>query len=396
MIKILTLTFYYNKNSTGGAATSFLNIVDGLNKHGNFQIQNVFFRLNKNLGKLLNATGIGFNIFIPKIIKKIRDFKPHLIITQKAIALPSIISANIMNVPVINIIRDTTMTCPKYINIIDYGKSCSGLKKKKICFNCINYWRSLRVLIAGKSKEREFSLKTSFLTVFYKMKYIFTRLNFLIMNYATINIVASNLLKSILSTKINPKKIRVANITPIKRIIVPTSVEKKNWILFLIPIYEESHKGLEFVLRLAEFIPANYKFVIVGRKIILEDLSDIKSKVINLGYVIGEKLDRLFQESKITIIPTFCTEAFGRVIIESLINKTPVITSPNCGANQYFEDKKFLKIVPLKLPLWVKTIRKIINNPPKINEHDVTQIYHQFSMERSIKDLLNVIRSLKN
>ena len=134
MIKILTFTFYYKKNSAGGAAKSFLNIVDGLKKHGNFQIQNVFFRLNKNLKKFLNATGIGFNIFIPKIIKIIRAFKPHLILTQTRIALPSIISANIMNVPVINIIRDTTLACPKYINIVDYGKSCSGLKSRKICF----------------------------------------------------------------------------------------------------------------------------------------------------------------------------------------------------------------------------------------------------------------------
>jgi glycosyltransferase involved in cell wall biosynthesis len=392
MVKILTFTFHYTKSSFGGAAKSFLNIIEGLNKYGHFQIQNVFFKVKPTYKRFLNATGLGYLIFIPKIIQKIKRFKPHIIITQADIAFPSIISSSLMKIPVVNIIRDPTLICPKDIDIVNYGKACPGLKNRKTCFNCINDWRTLRNFLEIGVKRKEQSLKTTISTIYYKVKYFITRFNLKLLNCATINLVGSNLMKSILETNVKSKGVIVLNITPLKRKKISTSYTKKNQLLFLIPAYKEYHKGLEFVLRLAKFVPEKYKIVIAGRNLKIN--KNLKSKIINMGYVVGEELVKLFQESKITLVPSFWTEAFGRVIIESLTNKTPVISSPNCGANQYFNEKEYLKIVPLNLPLWIKSINQIIENPPVINEDDVNQIFNLFSIKKSISDLLNLITNI--
>ncbi|KKM89483.1 hypothetical protein LCGC14_1248240 [marine sediment metagenome] len=66
--------------------------------------------------------------------------------------------------------------------------------------------------------------------------------------------------------------------------------------------------------------------IIVGGLIPKKRLEGILSKVINFGPVTSDVLDRLYQSSKITSVPSFFTEAFGRVIIESIVNGTPVIT----------------------------------------------------------------------
>ena len=97
----------------------------------------------------------------------------------------------------------------------------------------------------------------------------------------------------------------------------------------------------------------------------------------------------------ITLVPTFCTEAFGRVIPESLVNRTPVISSPQCGANQFFKGiNDAVRVVPLKLDLWMKAIEDIIVNPPIINNKFINHIYRQFSLEKSKEDFIEVIKEV--
>lgn len=48
---------------------------------------------------------------------------------------------------------------------------------------------------------------------------------------------------------------------------------------------------------------------------------------------------------------TFCTEAFKRVIIESLIYFTHVISSPSCEANTFFKNNEYIKVIPIILNL---------------------------------------------
>lgn len=394
MIKILTVTFYYDTRTAGGASKSFLKIIEGLKQSKEFEIEALTFSIRKKLVKLYKPIGVGYFAYIPKIVKKINIFKPSIIITQTALALPSIISGKIKNVPVINIIRDTSLICPKYLDIIDYGNSCPGLKSKKICYSCIDNWRMLRVLLGNRPKGWQNSLKSVSSTLVYKILYFICRMQLYVYNKASINLVASNLMKSILSNNIRSEKTKVLNITPIEKTEIPSSINKKNQLLFLIPSYDASHKGLNFVLKLSKYIPNNYKIIIVGKILAPDKIKEFQSKIINYGFTTGRQLNDLFQDSKITLVPSFYTEAFGRIIIESIVNNTPVISSPNCGANSFIENKDYLATVPLKISLWIHKINEFIENPPLITTNDINFLYYQFSINKSKLEFTDLIKSL--
>jgi len=336
MVRILIVSSHYKKKSPGGASQSIINIFEVLKEISHFNIK----FLHPSLGKFKNfllPPDISSYFFIPKILREIKKFKPHIIITQRDIGKAAIISGRIKKIPVINIIRDTSLICPKYLDIVDYGNSCPGLKSKDICYSCINYWRTLRVLLGNRPKGWQNSLKSTYSTLGYKILYFICRMQLYVFNKASINLVASNLMKSILSNNLRSEKIKVLNITPIEKKEIPSSINKKNQLLYLIPSYDASHKGLNFVFNLSKYIPNNYRIIIVGKILAPNKIREFQSKIINYGFTTGKQLDYLFQSSKITIVPTFCTEAFGRIIIESIINKTPVISSPNCGANSFFD-----------------------------------------------------------
>jgi glycosyltransferase involved in cell wall biosynthesis len=394
MIKVLTITFPYEARTAGGASKSFLRIIKGLKQSKEFRIEALILSVRKNLIKFYNPLEIGYFAFIPKIVKKINNFKPNIIITQTALALPSIIAGRIKKIPVINIVRDTSLICPKFVDIFNYGNSCPGLESKKICYNCINHWRTLRVLLGNRTKGWQNSLRSTYSTIGYKLLYFTCRMQLYLFNKASVNLVASNLMKSILSNKIRSEKIKVLNITPMEKKEIPSSINKKNQLLFLIPSYDSAHKGLSFVLNLSKYIPNNYKIIIVGAILASNKIRAFQQNIKNYGFTTGKQLENLFQSSKITLVPSFYTEAFGRIIIESILNKTPVISSPNCGANSFIENKDYLAKVPLKIPLWIHKINEFIENPPLISNNDINLLYDQFSINKSKLEFSDLIKSL--
>lgn len=352
--------------------------------------------IDKKLLKINILYGLGYYTLIPKIIKSIKKHKPQIILVQTGFSLPTIIAGKLTKVPVINMIRDTNLICPKNVDIFNYGTSCKGLKNKKICDDCINRWRTLREIIGNRPIKWRFTLNSIITTLGYKARYYVALFNLYLFNHATINIVASNLMKTILSSNVDPKKIKVMNITPIMRKDIPKDLKKENNILFLIPKSDPSPKGLEFVLGLSKRIPADYKILIVGQLLPKLKTAKYNTKILNIERVTGRELDKLYQTSKITIMPTFCTEAFGRVIAESILNKTPVISSPNCGANEFFQNKDYVKIVPLIQTKWEKTIKELVENTPVISDSDIKQILNQFSIEKCISDFILLDNGLKN
>ncbi|MFX0012667.1 MAG: glycosyltransferase [Candidatus Hermodarchaeota archaeon] len=393
MIRILIVTTHYKKKSPGGAAQSLINIFNILKEESRFKI-NFFNPPLKEYKNLSLPSDIRYIFFIPKIIREINRFKPHIIITQRDIAYAAIISARLKKIPIINVVRDVSSICPKKVDTIVYGKACPGLINRKTCFDCINSWKELRVKLGYDKKGWPNSLNATFSIAFYKIKYFFCKLNIFFYKKATVNLVASELMKSNLSNNIQADKIKVLNITPINRQFVSNSVQKKNQFLFIINYYHEVNKGLEFVLELSKYIPVNYKIVIIGRKLSAKKIEKYSPKIINFGYVRGKKLVELFQTSKILLIPTMCTEAFGRAIIESIVNKTPVISSPNCGANYYVQDRNFIKIVPIKKSLWIKAIKETLQENYQITDNDVNEVYNLFSKEICKSDFINLIENI--
>jgi len=395
MFKVLIVSVRYGKESTGGAATSFMNIITGLKKDQNLKIK-IFSRSTTNLiKKFLDPLGISYYLYFYKIYSTIKSFKPNIIITQSRITFSAIFAAKLAKIPIVALIRDTSDVCPKHIDIIKYGIACPGLESRDICYKCIDFWRSLRVLIKNKPHEWQHTIRATTSSFIYKLRFFSTKLNLKLLNKADRVVVASELMKNILSNNIDRNKLKIINITPIKKRLNTDSV-RKNQLLFVIPSFEASHKGLDFISRLSKLIPIDYKILIVGGKLSLSELKISDSKIINYGHVSKNELESIYQQSKITLVPTFCNEAFGRVIIESISNNTPVISSPNCGANSSFKNKDFLAVVPLKVALWIDKINEFIENPPEITISDINSIYEQFSLFKSKRDFSDLINSMLN
>ena len=395
MFRVLIVSVRYGKESTGGAATSFMNIINGLKKDQNLKIK-IFSRSTTNLiKKFLDPLGISYYLYFYKIYSAIKSFKPNVIIAQSRITFSAIFAAKLAKIPIVALIRDTSDVCPKHIDIIKYGVACKGLESRNICYKCIDFWRSLRVLIKNKPHGWQHTIRAITSNIIYKLRFFSIKLNLKLLNKADRVVVASELMKNILSNHIDKDKMKIINITPIKRSLSTDSI-RKNQLLFVIPSFEASHKGLDFISRLSKLIPIDYKILIVGGKLPLSELGLSSSKIINYGQVSKTELDSIYQQSKITLVPTFCNEAFGRVIIESIGNKTPVISSPNCGANSSFKNKDFLAVVPLKISLWINKINELIENPPEITIIDINSLYEQFSLSKSKKDFSDLIKSMLN
>ena len=174
-LKILITSDYYGKNIPGGAHKSLRIIVNKLleNKKINIKIlacevkksekKNIsIVPLNKLISfiqnkaiRIIRSFGSDYFLYTLQILRTINKFNPHIIITQRNIAFPTIFCANIKKIPIIHILRDPTNICPKHVDIIKFGKACPALETKKICFNCINYWKTLRILIGDKPKGCE-------------------------------------------------------------------------------------------------------------------------------------------------------------------------------------------------------------------------------------------------
>ena len=387
-MKILIIAGYSGNKNIGGSFKSLLNIVNSLKAENNI---NVKVLKQKFENKVLKSIGLESYVLIPKFIKTIIKFNPDVVITQDTMAFPAIVASKLTKKPVIHIIRSTSDFCPKYVDIIGYGKVCEGINNRKQCFKCIDKWRTLRILIGNRLKGSEYSIRTSLVNVLYKIRYFVCLSNLHLTKKANINLVASNLMIKYFFNKIDKNKFKVVNITPIRKQVIEIEYKRKQ-LIFIRTDYDASHKGLDFIKKISKSIPKRHYILVIGGN---RGREKDYPKIVNIGHISSKLLNELLSDSIVTLIPSFCTEAFGRVIPESLVNKTPVISSPQCGANQFFEGfNDAIKVVPLKLDLWVKAIEDIITNPPIINNKFVNYIYRQFLLEKSKEDFIKVIKEV--
>ena len=177
MLKVLIVSVRYGKESTGGAATSFMNIINGLRKDQNLKIK-IFSRTTTNLiKKFLDPLGISYYLYFFKIYSAIKSFKPNIIITQSRIIFSAIFAAKLAKVPIVALVRDTSDVCPKHVDITKYGIACEGLESRDICYRCIDFWRSLRVLIKNKQNGWQHTISAIISSYIYKLRFFSIKLN---------------------------------------------------------------------------------------------------------------------------------------------------------------------------------------------------------------------------
>lgn len=144
--------------------------------------------------------------------------------------------------------------------------------------------------------------------------------------------------------------------------------EKKK--LTLINSHEK--KGIELVLQLAfkykneEFMiveswgVTNYKYKKIIEKMknvtILQHQSDIK---------------KIYEETKLLLVPSLCEEAFSRVIIEARVNNIPFIANNIGGISEAADGSGKLIPYPYDINDWYLAIEELLgkdNNPESYNE----------------------------
>jgi len=355
----------------------------------------------KRLNSLIKTLGINQYFSIYSILKEISQYKPDFIIVQRDLTFTAILAGFLKKVPVINIIRDGMGFCPKDIDTKGY-KNCSIYLSKKECWECINRWRSVRILLSDKPKGSNKTLLSSFYTIYYKMQYFFTKIYLHIMNYAFVNIVASPLMKKLVEKRIRNKRIAIRKITPIDKSNINKNTDKidkviinriensKNLILFVLPRNEGGSKGYPFVKKLITLISKDSLIIVVGT--IINELKKYEN-VINIGKIPTNNLYYLYEKANLTIVPSIYTEAFGRIVIESVINKTPVLVSPQTGANYLFKNKNYVKILPLRVNLWIEEIKKFLEAPIEISDEEVVFFENMFSPKECANDIMSLIKS---
>ncbi|MFX1444099.1 MAG: glycosyltransferase [Promethearchaeota archaeon] len=419
-MRLLYIDHNFDVTSIGGAFKSSYAIISEFSKNSENKIlvlaENTMNISQKNLeirqlplilrmpSRKLNyfINLLKFNIYLNffTILRSIKKFKPDFIIVQRELSLPTILAGFFKKVPVVNIIRDAMWFCPKYIDIRKGFENCDEKVSRNVCWNCINRWRTFRIALLDKPKGSEHSLQAIFSTIYYKINYYITRVYFFLCKLAHLNIVASPLMKKIILKRNGRIQILIRDITPIDDSKFQIKTDKLNKyaierienahkiILFVIPRNEGGSKGYPFVNILLKKLPKEILVVVVGAE--LKDLSTY-SNVLNLSKMPTSNLYYLYRKANITIVPSIYTEAFGRVVLESIINGTPVITSPQCGANYVFRNKPYVKVIPLKTEFWIKEINNLINKPIQIQEKEITCLERRFSPQKCAKGILDIL-----
>ncbi len=367
------------------------------------QIKPIFTFPFKKMNSLLDFLRINQNLSFFQIFIKLNRIKPDIIIVQRDLTLATLIAAFLLKVKVINVIRDPMELCPKHIDIIDIRNNCLEVLSRKRCWSCIDRWRTLRIRLQDKPLKWNETWSAIFFTLFYKLRFYFVKLYVFFSKRIALNLVASPLMKEYVFNKIRKENILVKRLTPIddKPVIVSKEVKSEeilkkienlhNILLYVLPRNESGSKGYPFVKLLIEKLPKNYNFVIVGTTV-----NELKKfdNVINLDKVTTDILYNLYKKADLTIVPSIYTEAFGRVILESIKNKTPVMMSPQCGASYLFKDKEYAKVIPLNINIWIEEIQNFFKKPFKINEANIDFIRRDFSSKTCANELINLINKL--
>ena len=422
-MKILFIDQNFDATNIGGAFKSNYAIINELIKNNDFkvsvlatkakrierknfsvkEIKQILKSPSKRINSIIKFFRINQYLSIFPILKDIKKLKPNVIIVQRDNTFSVLLAGLLKKIPVINIIRDAMGFCPKDIDTKGF-KNCAIALTRKECWECINRWRTLRIFLEDKPKGSDKTLISSFYTIYYKIQYFLTKLYLYLMKYAYVNVVASPLMKELVKKRIKNNRILIRNITPIDKSNINIASDKldkeiidriKNSnkiILFVIPRNEGGSKGFPFVKMLLKKFPKDYLIIVVGT--IIDELLQHQN-VININKIPINNLYYLYQKANLTIMPSIYTEAFGRVVLESIINKTPIIVSPQTGANYLFRNKKYVKILPLKVSLWVKEIKNFLEEPIIIPDDDIRQIEKRFSPIECTNELINLMSNLK-
>ncbi len=301
-----------------------------------------------------------YDKFINKILI---DFKPHILLTNNLTGFSTKIwgVAKNLNIKIVHVLRDYYLQCPKTT------KFKNELNCESICFDC-------KLLSLNKKKNTQ------------QINYLIGISKYIIKDHTK-----QGYFENV------PKK-HIYNGFDLNKRYEYTYKKSQEVVFGFIGQIKKS-KGIELLLKaLLNLKHDNWKLIIAGniKKNYLESLERInKSKnIVFLGYT---ESDSFFKKIDVLIVPSLWNEPFGRVLIESLINRKPVIASNVGGISEILSNNKSFLVEP-SLINFSSIIEKIICNPEILNRFVFDKAFiENFSIEKTTKEYLNVFKEvLKN
>ena len=295
------------------------------------------------------------------LINILNSFKPDIIFTNNLSGFSTHVwnIAKNLNIKIVHTLRDYYLQCPKTTKFKN-GKNCTN-----ICLDC----KLLSRIKKKNSHNISFLIGISnYILEDHKSKGFFSEIP---------QKVIYNGFKTI-SNNVNYKKRALENIT------------------FGFIGQLNQTKGIELILKSFSLLKKpNWKLLIAGsaNDHYISELRAIhdSENITFLGYT---ESSIFFEAIDVLIAPSIWNEPFGRVVVESIFNRKPVIGSSKGGIPELLSNNPSFIIEPTVDNL-VKLIKKIINNPEFLNKFIFDETFNnKFLISEVAKEYLSVFRSL--
>lgn len=169
----------------------------------------------------------------------------------------------------------------------------------------------------------------------------------------------------------------------------------------------DEKKGLRFLVEAMPQILSKVacaKLLIVGdgnfRSNLEEKIKELKleDSVFLLGLKNVDEVQNIYQNSDIFVFPTL-TEALSNVLLESMINGLPVISTNTGGNPEVIEDGKSGILIPMEDSRAISdNVCNLLSNPEKmkqLSENAQKRVREHFSLEKTVTEYLKLYKSLK-
>jgi len=207
-------------------------------------------------------------------------------------------------------------------------------------------------------------------------------------------------IKYIANSQFTAKKFK--NTFDISSFVIPPSITSSNYkgkrtpkyVLFVCPFPE---KGLEVALKVAEANPDIPFLFLESWKLSEINLQNLKTRLLKIPNITFKHSQKsmlpIYTETKITLMPSQCEEAWGRVASESQVNGIPVIAS-NIGGLPESVGKGGVLVPPnAEIAIWTEKLRQLWDNDEVYNEYSQLALQHSKRPEIAPSHLVSVLKN---
>ncbi len=313
--KVLIINDFLEK--VGGVEIYCYKLMNLLKEEG-YNVKLIGGHYEKNKVKKFLASFLNLP-FYRTVKKELTNFSPDLVHVQSISANVSPLFLHAIKahkIPIIMTVHGFShYICPQFGMLFRMKEPCKfGFSMKCLRFRC--------------HSQMNFFVRCVF---WIKMKLH----RWMIKKYVDIFITPSELLTDWLQKSLNVKNVfTVPHFIELKnKYLKEPRIRGKN-ILYVGRVSKE--KGIEYLIRAMPLILAkipNATLHIVGeggRKNELEQLAEqlgVKNNIIFHGYIPHDRLNKIYSETDVFVLPSVCMESFGLALLEAMSYGIPVITT---------------------------------------------------------------------